>query len=105
MDIEKLQKLSALELKEESLAKVSKSLDGIIAMMSQVDSLDIETLKSSIERTKPLDSTVELSVPVSEPSPAPSALPPLLIDKTSIEVQAQLPLEGGLFLAPKAIKK
>jgi len=83
MEIEKLEKLSCLKIKENYRQKVAISLDGIMSMLAEVEQIEI-----------PLVDAPEAPLTVFRSACADSAP-----DTSSLH------LEEGLFLAPKVIKK
>lgn len=87
VDIKKLEKLSCLHLSEEVKTKVATSIDGVMSMIKEIESLDMPVLKSDSYRKT--DLTVE-------------AKERLYSKEDSV---SGLHLEEGMFLAPKVIKK
>lgn len=87
VDIQKLEKLSCLELSEEVKEKVTNSIEGIILMIKEIEQLDMPFLKSDtyIKTDLSIDLTDRLYARE---------------DKVS-----GVHLEDSMFLAPKVIKK
>lgn len=87
VDIQKLEKLSCLELSEEVKEKVTNSIEGIILMIKEIEQLDMPFLKSDtyIKTDLSIDLTDRLYA---------------IEDKVS-----GVHLEDSMFLAPKVIKK
>lgn len=87
VDIKKLEKLSCLNLSDEVKEKVATSIDGVMAMIKEIESENMPVLKSK-EYTK-----TALSVEANE----------RMYDR-----KQNIPgihLEDSMFLAPKVIKK
>lgn len=87
IDIKRLEKLSCLQLSEEVKESVSKSIDGIVNIMKEIEKLDMPILKANSYRK------TDLSVNAKEK----------LYSKNSIV--SGVHLEEAVFLAPKVIKK
>lgn len=88
MDIEKLEKLSCLKIKEEDKSSIQKSLEGVFHMMSELDKIEMPILEkeSKVKTIFREDMGKEV----------------MIIKEKSVE---GLHLEDGFFLAPKVIKK
>ncbi len=86
-DIKKLEKLSCLHLDEEVKQNVAESLDDVMAMIKDIESLDMPVLKSDTYRK------TELSINSEE-----------RLYSREDKVQG-VHLEDSMFLAPKVIKK
>lgn len=87
VDIKKLEKLSCLNLSEDVKEKVATSIEGVMAMIQEIEQLDTPVLKSNDYRK------TSLSVNAEE----------IMYDRKQ-DVQG-IHLEDGMFLAPKVIKK
>ena len=102
MNIEKLQKLSALDLTASSAQRVSTALEEVITMMQEISTLMLphETQHSSshyLIQPKILSATDDTSEEIAKVG---------LIDKRDEKTRAHLPVdEEGYFFSPKAIKK
>lgn len=83
MELEKLEKLSCLKIEESYKLRLVKSIEGVMDMLHEVDTLVVK---------KPED--INFSPTVFRTSEIAQDF-----DKNS------LPIEEGLFLAPKVIKK
>ena len=83
MKIEKLEKLSCLKINESQKSYILKSLEGVMAMLHELD--ELETPSVSITEYKKTQFRDAIAIVVPQ--------------------RISLHLEDGLFLAPKVIKK
>lgn len=87
VDIKKLEKLSCLNLSEEVKGKVATSIEGVMAMIQEIESLDNPVLKSNDFRKTDLSTNAEERMYARQ------------------EQVLGIHLEDSMFLAPKVIKK
>lgn len=98
MDLDKLAKLSCLDIKEEDRAYFSNSLADVVEIMDKVAGLDCNTTSDNLTQSVIFDSLDEDEIPLSIH----------LKETTLIDREEQykgIHLEHGVFLAPKVIKK
>jgi Asp-tRNA(Asn)/Glu-tRNA(Gln) amidotransferase C subunit len=98
MDLEKLAKLSCLDIKEEDRAYFSNSLADVVEIMDKVAGLDCNTTNDNLTQTVIFDSLDEDTI-----SESTHLKESTLIDRE--EKYMGIHLEQGVFLAPKVIKK
>ena len=98
MDLDKLARLSCLEIKEEDREFFITSLAGVFEIMDKVASLDSLTENDKLTQSVTFNSLEEDSVSGFQYSQE-----NVLIDRE--EQYKGIHLEQGVFLAPKVIKK
>ena len=82
MKIEKLEKLSCLKIDDSQKSYILKSLEGVMAMLHEVDELDTPSVSSTEYKKTQFREAIAI-----------------------VPQKISLHLEDGLFLAPKVIKK
>jgi Asp-tRNA(Asn)/Glu-tRNA(Gln) amidotransferase C subunit len=91
MDIEKLEKLSCLKIKDSDRANIEKSLEGVFNMMSQLEKIEMFANEKQLEKNKTTFREENFDGEISK-------------IKTEQKIDG-LHIEEGRFLAPKVIKK
>lgn len=82
MKIEKLEKLSCLKIDESQKSYILKSLEGVMAMLHEVDELEAPSVSGTEYKKTQFRDAIAI-----------------------VPKRISLHLEDGLFLAPKVIKK
>ncbi len=98
MDLDKLAKLSCLEIKEEDREFFTNSLASVFEIMDKVASLETKTENDKLTQSVTFDSLEEEVISESSHKK----------EEVMIEREEQykgIHLEQGVFLAPKVIKK
>jgi len=98
MDLNKLARLSCLDIKEEDKAYFNNSLLDVMSMMDKIAHLEVKTDNDNLNQVIVFDSLGEEIL-----SDSSHIKESILIDRDS--KYEGIHLEQGVFLAPKVIKK
>lgn len=98
MDLDKLAKLSCLEIKEEDREFFTNSLTDVVEIMDKVAGLESKAQSDNLPQAVTFDSLEEEQVVAST-----HGKEKVMIDRE--EKYKGIHLEQGVFLAPKVIKK